>query len=201
MKLAIFGGTFNPVHFGHLLLAEYCRELCQLDHVWFMPAATAPHKQQLQTASDAQRVDMLRLAIAGHPQFAVSEMEVERGGVSYTIDTLHAVRSAHPAAELFFLMGADSLDDFHNWREPDRICQIATPIVVDRFGSDPVDLKKFSPFASPEQLQKIKQLRIEMPRIELSSSEIRNRAAAGQSIRYQLPRAVEKFIETNRLYT
>ena len=105
MRLGIFGGTFDPIHHGHLLLAEYCREACRLDQISFVPAALAPHKQQVQTTDSSDRVAMLGLAIAGNASFVVSEMEIDRGGVSYTVETLRAVAAEQPEAELFFLMG------------------------------------------------------------------------------------------------
>jgi len=201
MRLGLFGGSFDPVHYGHLLLAEICREECHLDQVWFMPAATAPHKRNQGHASDSQRLEMLRLAIAGQETFQVSDVEIERGGISYTVDTLKVIRAQRPTDELFFLIGADSLDDFHNWREPKTICQLATIIVVDRHGSQRVDLERFAVFADPQRLEEIRKHRVEFPLIEISSTDIRHRAAAGKSIRFRLPRAVEKYIETNKLYT
>ena len=109
MRIGIFGGSFNPIHFGHLLLAETCREQCRLDEVWFVPAARPPHKQDLPLAPDADRVAMLQLAVGGHKPFRVSEIELQREGVSYTVDTLREIAEQQPDAELFFLMGADSL--------------------------------------------------------------------------------------------
>lgn len=200
MRLGMFGGSFDPVHYGHLLLAEICREECRLDQVWFVPAATAPHKRNKGHASDSQRLEMLRLAVAGQETFQVSDVEIERGGISYTVDTLQTIRAQRPTDELFFLIGADSLDDFHNWREPKTICQLATIIVVDRHGWQPVDLERFADFADPQRLEEIRKHRVEFPLIEISSTDIRHRAAAGKSIRFRLPRAVEKYIETNKLY-
>ena len=200
MRLGLFGGSFDPVHYGHLLLAEICREECRLEQVWFVPAAIAPHKRDRGHASDSQRLEMLRLAIAGHEAFQVSDVEIARGGISYTVDTLTEVRRQRPDDELFFLMGADSLDDFPTWREPGKICQLATIIVVDRHGSQPVDLQRLAAFADPQRLEQIRQHRVEFPLIEISSTDIRHRAAAGKSIRFRLPRAVEKYIETNGVY-
>ena len=145
MRLGIFGGSFDPVHFGHLLLAECCREERRLDQVWFVPAAVPPHKRPGAVASASQRVEMLRLAIGGHEAFHVSTLEVDRGGVSYTVDTLEAVRHEQPAAELFFLMGADSLADLPTWREPARICELASPIVVGRGGTPAPDYSVLAP--------------------------------------------------------
>lgn len=134
MRLGIYGGTFDPIHYGHLLLAECCREQCQLDQVWFMPAEVPPHKQAQPLTAGRQRVEMLQLAIGGHEAFAVSRLELERGGVSFTVDTLAQLHQEDPTRELFLLLGADSLLDLPNWREPERICSLATLVVVGRPG-------------------------------------------------------------------
>ena len=118
MRLGIFGGTFDPVHYGHLLLAELCREACRLDQVWFVPAATPPHKSPRAITPAGQRLEMLELAVGGNECFAVSRLEVDRGGVSYTVDTLAELKAADPQRELFFLLGGDSLKDLPHWREP-----------------------------------------------------------------------------------
>jgi nicotinate-nucleotide adenylyltransferase len=201
MRIGIFGGTFNPVHFGHLLLAEASREQRGLDEVWFMPAAVAPHKQDQQTAPAADRLEMLKLAAGGNEAFHVSEIELQRGGVSYTVDTLEAVQAAKPDAELYLLIGADTLHDLPNWRNPRRVCELALPTVVARPGFGPLNYDLLAPFVEPVRLDQVRELRVEMPLIELSSREIRARVAAGKSIRYQTPRAVEKYIETAKLYS
>lgn len=201
MRLGIFGGAFDPVHYGHLLLAETCREQCRLDQVWFMPAAIPPHKQTHQLAAAKLRVEMLKLAIAGYEPFRVSEWEIERGGVSYTVDTLTALRATYPAAELFFLMGADSLRDLPTWRSPEKICDLATPIVVRRQGVPEPDFSSLASVVSTERIAAFRESQVEMPVLELSSTDIRQRIRTGNSIRFRTPRAVEKLIETERLYT
>jgi nicotinate-nucleotide adenylyltransferase len=200
VRLGIFGGSFDPVHYGHLLLAESCREERQLDQVWFMPAAVPPHKRPGAVASAAQRVDMLRLATGGNEAFLVSTIEIDRGGVSYTVDTLEAIRREQPEAELFFLMGADSLAELPTWREPARICELASPIVVGRAGAAPTDYSVLAPLIAADRLEAIRRLRVEMPAIDLRASDLRRRVAAGLSIRYRTPRAVEKYIEAQALY-
>ncbi|HUY32221.1 MAG TPA: nicotinate-nucleotide adenylyltransferase [Pirellulales bacterium] len=199
MRLGLFGGTFDPVHYGHLLLAESCREACRLDAVWFVPAARPPHKRQHALTPARQRIEMLELALGGNETCTVSQLEIERGGLSYTVDTLAALRAEQPQRELFFLLGADMLADLPHWREPERICELALPVVVRR-GADEPDFACLAPFVSPARLAEIRQALVPMPRIELSSRDLRRRARAGLSIRYQTPRAVEKYIETNRLY-
>jgi nicotinate-nucleotide adenylyltransferase len=200
MRLGIFGGSFDPVHYGHLLLAESCREQCRLDAVWFIPAAVPPHKQHHKLSSDADRVEMLKLAIGGQEAFSVYKWEIERGGVSYTVETLQHLQGEDSARELFLLMGADSLADLPTWREPARICELAIPAVVSRAGSPTPDDTVLAKLMPPERLALARNSRVEMPTIALSATEIRRRVAAGESIRYRTPRAVEKYIETHGLY-
>ncbi len=200
MRLGVFGGTFDPVHYGHLLLAECCREQHRLDEVWFLPAAVPPHKQGQDRTPAEMRIEMLQLAIAGHPAFSVCSYETDRGGVNFTHETLAHFRQEAPDRDLFFLLGADMLLDLPSWREPARICDLAMPVVVRRPGPAALDFDCLSELASPEQIGEIRRHQVEMPEIGISSREIRSRVAARESIRYQTPRAVEKFIETHRLY-
>ncbi len=200
MRLGIFGGTFDPVHYGHLLLAESCREQCRLDEVFFLPTAEPPHKQEKQTAPPANRVEMLELAIGGHPQFSVCLFETNRGGVNYTVDTLAHLQAEDPARELFFLMGADSLADLPTWREPGKICQLATLVIIARSGAPQPDLGVLASFASAARIAQIRRHLVEMPEIGLSASDLRRRVAEGRSIRYRTPRAVEMYIEAHGLY-
>ena len=200
MRIGLFGGSFDPIHLGHLILAEHCREAAKLDEVWFVPCALQPLKQAGAQGTDRQRTEMIQMAIGGHESFVLSKIELERGGVSYTVDTLKQIHDQHPDAELFLLMGDDSLESFANWRSPETICDLATPLVVNRPGSGDVDLTMFEPFASKARMAEIQQRRVESPKIEISSSEIRTRAANENSIRYLTPRAIEKYVETQKLY-
>jgi nicotinate-nucleotide adenylyltransferase len=200
MRLGLFGGSFDPVHYGHLLLAESAREQLALDQVWLIPAAVSPFKIGREQAPAKARLEMLELAIAGNEALVASPIEIERGGVSYTVDTLAAIAGERPSAELFLLMGADSLRDLPTWREPRRMLDLATPAVVCRGGGAEPDFAGLAPLVSSERLERIRAAQVEMPLIELSSTDLRRRAAAGQSLRYRTPRAVEKYIEANRLY-
>jgi len=200
MRLGIYGGTFDPVHFGHLLLAEYCREECRLDEVWFVPAAVPPHKQGQNFSTATRRVEMLSLAIGGHEQFRVCTREIDRGGVSYTVETLAEIHAEDPTRELFFLLGADSLFDLPLWREPSRICELATLVVVARTTAPAPDFACLAALTGAERTAHFRRHLVQMPLIELSSTEIRRRVQAGLSIRYQTPRAVEKYIEAAGLY-
>ena len=199
MRLGLFGGTFDPVHYGHLLLADCCREQCRLDEVWFVPAAIPPHKQRELTPA-AARLEMLELAIGGYEPFSVCRWEIERGGLSYTVETLAQVRSRRPDAELFFLLGGDALADLPGWREPGRICSLATLVVVRRPQSPEPDFTPLSSFVDEAGLDRLRQHVVEMPQIELSSRALRERVGDRQSIRFRTPRAVEKYIETHELY-
>ena len=200
LRLGLLGGSFDPVHYGHLLLAESAREQLRLDEVRLIPAAVSPFKQGREPTAGRHRLQMLELAIAGNEHLRASSLELDRGGVSFTVDTLEAIAAEHPAAVLFLLMGADSLRDLPKWRGPARICELAIPAAVHRAGSPAPDFQSIAPLVSPERLQAIRAARIEMPLIELSSTDLRQRAAAGQSLRYRMPRAVEKYIETHGLY-
>jgi nicotinate-nucleotide adenylyltransferase len=200
LRLGVFGGTFDPVHYGHLLLAECCWEQCRLDAVWFLPAATPPHKQERELTPAAERIEMLELAVAGNPVFSVCRHEADREGVHYTVDTLDRLHAEGPSRELFFLLGADMFLDLPNWREPARVCELAVPVAVRRAGCGPVDFDCLRGIAGPERIELFRRHEVEMPEIGTSSTELRRRVAAGESIRYRTPRAVEMYIETHRLY-
>lgn len=200
MRIGIFGGSFDPIHNGHLILAEQCREQAKLDQIWFMPCALGPHKQGGANSSARQRIEMIDLALAGHEAFVLSKIEIDRGDVSYTVDTLTEIRESNPDDELFFLMGDDSLENFSTWREPAKICELAIPLVVNRPGSGDVDLSVLKQFVDDDRFKLFQSLVIQCPRIEISSSEIRAKVESGQSIRFLMPRSVEKYIQTQKLF-
>ena len=201
MRLGIFGGSFDPVHYGHLLLAESAREQLQLDEVWLIPTAVSPFKTGRQQAPAKARLEMLELALAGSEHLRASSLEIDRGGISYTVDTLTEIARQKAGAKLFLLMGADALRDLPSWREPVRICELATPAVVRRGGAPEPDFTALSAMVSEQRLAEIRAAQVPMPLIELSSTDLRARAAAGQSLRYRTPRAVERYLATHRLYT
>lgn len=200
MRLGILGGTFDPIHYGHLLLAECCREQLRLERVWFLPAAVPPHKPRRDLAPGPQRIEMIELAIGGHEALGVCPYEIERGGVNYTVDTLAHLKDEDPSRELFFLMGADSLRDLPTWKEPQRLGRLAVPVAVGRSGAkvSPDEVDTLSLKVVPSLAERLETVR--MPTMDLSSSDIRARVADGQSIRYRTPRAVEKYIESHGLY-
>ena len=200
MRLAIFGGSFDPVHYGHLLLAEAAREHLSLDEVWLVPAAVSPFKQGREQTPGKVRLEMLELALGGHEPLRASPLEIDRGGVSYTVETLTAIATQHPAAKLFLLMGADSLRDLPTWREPRRILELATPAVGRRGGSPEPEFRVLEPLVGAARLEEIRSSQFAMPLIELSSTDLRERAARGKSLRYRTPRAVEEYIRAHQLY-
>ena len=200
MHIGIFGGSFDPVHYGHLLLAEACRDQSKLDRIIFLPAGTPPHKQNAQQTPADHRLAMLKLAIGGNDSFEISTMEIDRGGISYTVDTLQQIHQTHPQDKLYFLMGADSLAEMGSWRSPKEICELACPIVVRRAGSPDPNIEVLSEIVDQQRLKTIQQCQVKMPVIELSSTGIRQAIANGQRIRYQTPRAVEVYIRENGLF-
>src|SRR5262245_35644900 len=131
-RVGVFGGTFDPVHLGHLILAEQCREQGRLDEVWFVPAASPPHKQGQGVTRFDRRLEMLELAVAGHPAFKINELEKERAGPTFTADTLEELHRQHPGFEFFLLIGSDSLADLPHWRDPQRIIRSAGLMVMLR---------------------------------------------------------------------
>jgi nicotinate-nucleotide adenylyltransferase len=195
MRLGLFGGTFDPIHLGHLILAEACREGCGLDRVWFVVAGEPPHKRRDRTAM-ADRLEMVRIAIAGHPAFEVSDIEARRPGPHYSAETVEAVHRERPEDRLYFLIGADSLSELPSWHQPERILRLASLIVVNRPGFE-VPSDRLS-FQLPSDAQPIE--RVHIPPIGIASHDIRERVARGRSIRYRVPRGVEAYIEAQGLY-
>lgn len=201
MRLGIFGGTFDPVHFGHLALAEECLAVAGLDEVWLVPAASPPHKGGKKLSRFDQRKEMLELAIAGNEKFKVEPMEADRPGPSFTIDTLEEIQKRRPNDELFLIIGGDSALEFSTWKDPAKIASLATIIVRIRPG-----------VIMPTEEEFISQLGKELgvppkvifvsgpPYLDVSSSLLKERVSNNKSIRYLLPRAVEVYIQQKKLY-
>jgi nicotinate-nucleotide adenylyltransferase len=196
MRLGIFGGSFDPVHNGHLAVARACQEQAKLDEVWFTPTAVQPLKQQGPHATDAERVEMLRLAIADETAWRVFTREIDRGGLSYTIDTLRQLHEELPVAELFFLIGSDALRDVARWKEPREIFRLSTPLIVHRAGELEPSLTELTSLCTDERQPKL----IEMPAVDISSTEIRRRVAAGKPIDALVPAVVATYIRQHGLY-
>jgi nicotinate-nucleotide adenylyltransferase len=196
-RLGIFGGTFNPVHMGHLIAAQCAFEHLELSRVLFVPCARSPHKLRAPLLDARHRLAMLSAAIEGDLRYEVSDIEVRRGGVSYAIDTVEELRREYPDAELCFIIGADTLRDLHAWRAIDRLLALCRFVTLERPGhaSAPDELGLDPPW--PERL-----CRDVVPGrlIEISSSDLRHRVAEGLSIRYLVPPAVEMYIAEHGLY-
>jgi len=208
-RTALFGGSFNPIHYGHLLLADEVRERLGLDRVVFMPAGVPPHKPATGLTPAADRHAMVRLAIADNPAFEVSDLELRRAGPSYTVDTLEALRV--PPAELFLLIGSETFLDLLSWREPRRIATLCRLVVVPRAGSsfDPESAAArkvvreigAGGFARAEDGVPARGvIVVHATSLPLSASEIRVRAAAGRSLAYRVPPAVADYIRHRHLY-
>jgi nicotinate-nucleotide adenylyltransferase len=191
LRLGIFGGTFDPVHLGHLLLAEIVHRLLRLDRVLFVPARVPPHKEGVPTSPE-QRFRMTDLACADNPHFAVSDVELRRDGPSYTIETLRALKEASPPdTEHFLMMGADSARDLESWKAHEDLLDESTVVILERPGVGESDL--------PPSLE-TRATRLPTPSVEISSTEIRRLVRAGESIRYMVTDPVERFIRSQGLY-
>lgn len=192
-RTGILGGTFDPIHYGHLAIAEEARVALRLDRVLFVPAARQPLKVAGHVATAAQRLEMARLACAPNEAFEVLAVEVDRPGPSYTVDTLAELSGA---GELHFILGADALPDLPRWRAVERIVELARIVAVGRPGFLP-DLA-----ALARDLPQLRErlIILEGPRLEISSTELRRRIAEGRPIRYQTPDAVVAYIAANGLY-
>jgi nicotinate-nucleotide adenylyltransferase len=192
MKIGIMGGTFDPLHIGHLLAAESARDSYQLDEVWFMPSHIPPHKDKA-GATGEERLSMVSEAIKDHSSFRTLDIEVRRGGVSYTINTIEELKATYPELDFYFIIGADMVNYLPNWDRIEELSELLTFIGVGRPGS-PLDLN-----ALPSYLQS-KVLLADMPLVDISSSDIREKAETGHSIRYMVPERVYDFIIRSGIY-
>jgi nicotinate-nucleotide adenylyltransferase len=206
---ALFGGSFNPIHYGHLLLAEDVRERLGLTRVVFMPAGVPPHKPAIEIAPAADRYAMVRLAIAGHPPFEVSDLELRRTGPSYTVDTVEAL--GLPPAALFLVIGSETFLDLLSWHEPQRLAALCRLVVIPRAGSafdpDSAAARKVLREIGADGIARVENgvpdrgvLVVHATSLPLSASDIRARVAAGRSLAYRVPPAVADYIAEHRLY-
>ncbi len=195
-SLGILGGTFDPVHHGHLAIAEEAREVLGLERVLFIPAAAPPHKLDRPISAAEHRLAMLDLALDGNPSFEVSRIELDRGGVSYTVDTLEALRGTG-VTDPWFILSSEALEGFPGWRRPDRILELGRLAVVPRGGYAESDaaavVRRF-----PGREDRFTFLA--GPLLPISGSVVRRRVAAGRSIRYLVPDAVARYIADHHLY-
>jgi nicotinate-nucleotide adenylyltransferase len=195
-RTVVLGGSFNPIHYGHLLLADDVADLLGLDRVLFVPAARPPHKPNADLAPAQDRYAMVELAIAGHPKFAVSDLEFRRPGPSYTVDTLEALRI--PREELFLVIGSETFLDLLTWRSPRRVAQLARLVVVPRVGSA-FDLESAAVRKVVHEIGE-EPLVVRASSLPISASDLRRRVREGRSIAYRLPEAVGAYIRAKRLY-
>lgn len=198
--IGIIGGSFDPIHVGHLILAQDAAEAFALDRVLFVPCAQAPHKPAGPVAPAADRAAMIGLAVAGDPRFELCRLELDRGGVSYTYDTVSALRAAYPDAALRFVIGADTLTELHSWRRIGDLLELCEFVTIARPGFRLLDLK-------PGDLRLPGALAGELLRrvavghaVDVSSSDIRMRLARGVGVRYLVPDSVNTYISEHHLY-
>jgi nicotinate-nucleotide adenylyltransferase len=193
VRIGLFGGTFDPVHLGHLRAAENAREALALDRVALVPSAVPPHRSTPPTPA-ADRLEMARLAAATHPAFEAWDLELRRPGPSYTVDTVSAVLAERPGDTLVLLVGADTWPEMIAWREPERLFSLVEVGVAERPGAPLAQIRP--PFPSSRPVH-----RVEGPSLPISATAVRAWAAAGRSVRYLVPDAVARYIELRRLYT
>lgn len=198
-KIGVFGGSFDPVHMGHLTIAQDAVEQLELDRLIFVPAAIPPHKQGKTLAEGRHRLEMLRLATEGNLNFEVSDMELRRGGVSYTFDTMTQLQAEHRAAKLFFIVGLDSLTILHAWKNAEQLLKKWTIVPFARGGEDPARIAEQILLPNDWKKQFLERI-IRIHEIEISASEIRMRLAEGLSIRYLVPPEVEMYIAEHGIY-
>lgn len=188
-RVGIFGGTFDPIHHGHLITAQSVKEIRKLDKIIFVPAYISPHKQHEKASSAEHRLSMIRLALNGTPFFECSDFEIKQHTISYTIDTLREFKNKYDEIDL--IIGYDNIFQFHTWYEPDEILKLANIIVLKRRSSHPLDfIDKYVKAANF----------VETRGIEISATDIRNRVHDNLPIHYLVPKNVEEYIYTNKLY-
>lgn len=191
MNVGLFGGTFNPPHLAHLIIAETVRDQFQLDQIWWIPTFVPPHKSNSDLASAQARLEMTREALADNVSFVVLDVELRRKGISYTVDTARALKEAYPDVHFSLIIGGDSLRDFHTWREPEDIVRHMPLIVYQRPDTQVPELALY--------LEGRVQF-AEAPLLDISGTEIRARIRRGHSIRYLVPATVEDYILEHHLY-
>ena len=199
-KLGILGGTFDPIHNGHLLMARDIMEVNDLEQILFVPNRQSPLKAGRTRTPASRRLEMVKQAIDGESGFAVSDLELNRPGMSFTVDTLGQLKLDYPDHELFFIMGSDSLCDLHRWRAIEEILEMCTVLVMARPGhADPAEWAQQVQLA-PVLKEKITARLQSTRQVDISATEVRNRCRQGRSIKYLVPEAVERYIVHHQLY-
>jgi len=190
-KIGVLGGTFDPIHLGHLVLAEQVKEKLRLDQVVFIPCFRQPLKTRHRLSPAKDRYQMTRLALEGNSFFSVSDIELKRKGWSYTVDTLRELKNRYPSSRIYFLTGSDILSELSTWKDPEQIYRLAKVVIATRPGFDEFDRR--NRFAK-------KSIFVPITGIDVSSSEIRRRVKKGKSIKYLVPSRVEDYIKKKKLY-
>lgn len=199
-KIGVLGGSFNPIHLGHLIMAQDAEEAFDLDRIIFIPAAIPPHKLTQMSVTPEQRLDMVKLALADRVSWEVSDSEIRRGGVSYSIDTIRHLKSVYPEAELYFIIGGDTLPELHTWKEISHLIDLCRFITMVRPGFEPQTLRHADLKLDHRHLDDlIKRVTVGHV-IGISSTDVRMHVAKNESIRYLVPDAVERYIREHRLY-
>jgi nicotinate-nucleotide adenylyltransferase len=193
MKVGILGGTFDPIHIGHLIAAESAREGSGLDEVWFMPSHIPPHKEHAPKASPEQRWEMVCRAVEHHPHFRPADIEMKMGGVSYTVNTVKKLKELFPSYQFSYIIGGDMVQFLPNWRKIDDIVSLVGFIGLQRPGT------KLNLDLLPSRIRQAVRI-VPMPLVDISSTFIRSRKAEGKLVRYYVPDRVNDYIEVNRLY-
>lgn len=199
-RIGIIGGSFDPLHLGHLIIARDAAEHLGLSEVVFIPAATPPHKQHAKQVAAEHRLNMLKLAVDTDARFSVSDIEILRGGLSYSVDTIKALSAIHHDADLFLIVGSDTLVELHTWHRVDELLQMCSVATILRPGIDSLDVISQKIQLPERHRAKLMDHVIEAHRIGISSTEIRRRVAEGKGIRYLVPPAVETYIREHGLY-
>lgn len=200
-RIGLYGGSFDPIHHGHLIVARAVAERTRLSTVCFLPSGRPPHKLDRAIVGVEHRLAMVQAAISGEALFSCSDFDARREGPSYTIDTVRHFRSLHgPAAELFWIIGADSLAELVTWRQVSDLVDECTIIAAARPGWDQVDWSSFAKLLTTAQIDKLRGGVVSTPQIDISSTEIRDRLMRRLSIRYLVPEAVQEFIDARGLY-
>lgn len=200
-RIGLLGGTFNPVHTGHLILAERAREELRLDRMGLLPSGIPPHKSGPGLAPSEHRLAMVNLAVEGNPGLACVDLEIRRAGTTYTVDTLRELHAGDPARTIVFLIGADSVPELPSWREYEQVLELAEIVTLRRPGFEDDDIfERIASKIRPDLIAELRERRLDTPEIDISSTEIRRRVAQGKSIRYLVPEPVREYIDREGLY-
>ncbi|WP_413380105.1 nicotinate-nucleotide adenylyltransferase [Alkalihalobacillus sp. 1P02AB] len=187
-RIGLFGGSFDPPHLGHMLMAQYVLEECELDEIWFVPVHTPPHKKRESMSTNEERLEMLEQSTAFEERFFISTIEFERKGISYTIETVKQLKKQHPNIQFYFIIGGDMIESLHTWKDIDELMEDTTFIGVQRPGT------------SSQAIYSDRVIQVETIQVDLSSTLIRERVKLGKSIAYMVPNGVESIIRKRGLY-